>query len=597
MTYAGSQIQENLHVPTCYPGIVYIRGEAFKPDPKKWGGVDLAGGKLEYCRTLAVQDRKDFEDKGKVWEPFYPEMLDTLEPDATLKFTHCLAGISCSGARPMVSAKCEYNNAKALAGRIFRMPKENPWGRGPHLGVWEHARVFKQILLPTEMFRCPEMPFEDWLASMPSHRRRALQNAAERLARRGWNKSCETFKAFVKSELLPGFAKSDGELVRLMVMLDRLIQGPADETHVIAGKYLKPKVKQLKKVWDYDFPIFYGSNSPEKLHKWLNETLLDGASVYFWCDFSMFDNTHSNASWDFIEEMYWESGITDPLFWKVMECWRRPKGKIGAFKYQARTMNASGRDDTALANGLLNGFATYLSCCAAWLQKDLLELTVEEVQSCYNVIKLSVCGDDSLGRIPLVDDARVTDFRARMAVNISMFGFEAKLNTSVKLYDAVYLGMRPYPTEKGWFWGKTIGRSTYKMGWVRLDKKRDVMAHITGVADMHVQCSSHVPILSDLAERIVALRTGAKRTPVQLDENRPWEWTQKSGVQYDALTLQAVAETYTMNSTAGNPTQMQESHVTVNDVLDLIGAIRRIERLPCVLDHWLWKHMVVCDDL
>ena len=76
----------------------------------------------------------------------------------------------------------------------------------------------------------------------------------------------------------------------------------------------------------------------------------------------------------------------------------------------------------------------------------------------------------------------------------------------------------------------------------------------------------------------------------------PAQWTYKSGVQYDRLTLEAVAKTYSTVSTPGKPVE-HSREVRVEDVLDLIHEIEKVERLPCVLDHWLWRHMVSVDDL
>jgi hypothetical protein len=103
-----------------------------------------------------------------------------------------------------------------------------------------------------------------------------------------------------------------------------------------------------------------------------------------------------------------------------------------------------------------------------------------------------------------------------MEYNLKLFGFVPKLFTSDRLEDCVYLGMRPYPTKSGWLWGKTIGRATYKLGWVTIKGDQDLMALMTGIADMHALCSRHVPVLSDIARKIVELRRGAKRTQSSL---------------------------------------------------------------------------------
>lgn len=577
-TYSGYQVQQNYKVPSCYPGLVYVEGEVFPAPPAKLADVSLEDVKICWDKVIDTG-----RSRGRRWNTAEISDLERLAAfRPRKKFTHCLAGIGISGARPMVSAKCAYNCAKALFCRVYRLPAMREWGRGPHQGVWSKAREFIHLLLPG--FCADRMSVEDWLDTMPARRRKPLAEAAASYARTGWCDHFSKFSSFVKTEFLPGFAKT-GECSRLTNMVDRLIQGPHDATHVICGPYLKPLVKKLKTIWPSDGPIFYGSCGPEALHHFAQVALVDAAHQYFWCDFSMFDNTHSLDSWAFLESLYRDAGISDPDFWRTMAAWKQPHGSIGPLKYLARVMNASGRDDTALANGILNGFATYLSACAAWLQVPVLELTLQQVSSCFGVIKLSVCGDDSIGSLPLVSEERMKRFAADMRLNISMFGFEAKLEHSTDISRAVYLGQRLYPVDGKWFWGKTIGRAIYKMGWVLLPggfHSRDPGAHITGIADMHCLCSSHVPVLCDLAEKIRDLRKGAKRTPVALDPDRPWEWPYSGGCRYDASTISYVAEAY--NSTP-------------QEVLDVIHTIRGIDRLPAVVSHPLLDRMIVLDDL
>lgn len=589
-TYAGYQVQQNLHVPTCYPGIVKVHGEELPPKASKWAQVDV--GKSVKCDFGSARVRMSRDNAPKRWDDFEKRDLERLRVPVAPVFTHVLGGIGCSGARPMVSARTSYNCAKALLGRVFLKLPPRPWSEagGPLPGLWQKVREFVPLLLPG--FEAPRMAFREWLETMPKRRRAALQRGWDRYERAGWLKSYANFTSFVKTELLPGFGKIRGDLVRLEEMLDRAIHGPSEESHCIAGPVVKPYVRKLKEIWGWESPVFYGSCAPEKLHKWL-QVLVAEERQYFWCDFSMYDRTHSRESWEFVESLY---GCQDPDFRRVMDVWRTPKGRFGPMKYQAPVCNASGRDDTALANALLNGFATYLSVCAAWLRRPVEDLSVQEVQRCMTEIRLSVCGDDSLGWVPLCGEERMVEFRADFNTNIEKFGFVAKLCTSTQVDECVYLGMRPYPTKGGWFWGKTIGRASYKMGWMIDQPGRDPMAHVTGIADMHVLCSSHVPVLSDLAKKIVELRQGARRTPQLLDPEKPWEWTYQAGVAYDEVTLAAVARVYSRRDTAGNPCDY-EREVTVRDVQDLIGEIEKVERLPCVIDHWLWKHMVFSDDL
>lgn len=583
-------MQANLQVPTCYPGHVYVAGEQKRPDQKKWDTVRARGVEIDY--GLARLDKPGLEMPRK-WTAMVKDDLHKLRQPDPPKFTHALAGIGLSGARPMVSANTAYNKAKALLGRVYRQGKPAPWGKGPAPYIWKWAERFIPELLPE--FRTHHMGVEEWLTTMPSRRRRALEQAYERYCRTDWQMSYEKFCAFVKTELLPGFSKVGCDLDRLEEMMDRIIQGPHDVTHIIAGPWLKPMIKSLKEAWDSNNAIFYGSNSPEELHKWL-QRFVASDRLYFWSDFTMFDNTHSRESWAFMRALYRRAGVDDPNFWRVLDAWEKPKGRIGPMRYRGPVMNASGRDDTALANGVLNGIATFLSATAAYLDKPLCTLTVQDVRYARTVLLLSVCGDDSLGSVPLLSGARASIFQNKIKDNLRMFGFTAKLFSSDKLSDAVYLGMRPYPTNSGWFWGKTIGRATYKMGWALLKGERDLAAHITGVAEMHSLCSSHVPVLSDLAAKILELRSGAKRTPVALDPNKPWEWTFRSGVKYDDLTLRAVAEAYSVRPTELGQHEVDQE-VTVSDIKDLIDTIRGIQAIPCVVDHWVWRRMVLSDDL
>lgn len=494
-------------------------------------------------------------------------------------FKATLGGIGCSAAPVCVSANTDYNRLKALLGRPFRRSAVGP----PLPGIYELCSVLIDVLLPG--FRCEPMEVEEWLQSMPSRRRRALERALHIYEEGGWRAKYRTFKAFVKTEILPGFAKDGFGLVPLESFIDRLIMGPHDVTHIIAGPILKPLTRKLKEIWSPDGPIFYGSAGPEKLHKWL-QRLVQARGLYVWCDYSMYDNTHSRESWSFLEGLYRKACRTNPDFWKVMDAWRQPAGWIGPFKFRTRIVNASGRDDTALANAILNGFAFYVSLCAAFLEIPVFEVDARVLYSLFDTLFISVCGDDSLGCVPLLPVDRKLRFMHALSRNVATFGFEAKLECSERLVDAVYLGSRPMPTRSGWFWGRTIGRATYKMGWV-IDSGQDVLAHVTGIADMHVLCSSHVPVLSDLAKRIVELRQGAKRTPVPRDENRPWEWTYQSNLAYDDVTLEAVSAVYTRGAAT----------TSVSEILDLISAIEKIPSLPFVLDHPVWTRMVLMDDL
>jgi len=612
--YLGYQVQENLEVGKCYPGIVYVKPEEYPGPPSKLKDFIPGNLKLDWAQV----DNMGWGDRPIPTRalPVTPDILPLLigrQPQQ--RYSHALGGIGVSGCRPMVSAMTAHNRAKALMIRVFRELPERAWGRGPKPGTWDFAAGFVDELLPD--FVAEPMEIWDWWLTMPAHRRRDLSKAIKEYEEKGWKKGYGRFSAFVKAELLPAFAKSKGlvqegldldmsiqatlenmcglgNLVPLTEMSDRLIQAPHNVAHVVAGPILKPYVYTLKERWkeDVDSYIFYASCKPERLQSWLR-ILDDGDGWFFWMDFSMFDRTHSDASWRFMESLY---GWHGEIFAEVMKAWRAPRGTCGPFIYKGPVMNASGRDDTALANAVLNGFATYLSVTAAWFSISVRNVTVAHIRAMRAIFRLGVCGDDSLAKLPRVDAARQAQLRAAIAANLAEFGFEAKICSSEDILDVVFLGMRPYCTRSGKLWGRTIGRAAYKFGWCIKAEERDVMAWVTGVADAVVHTCTHVPVLYDMARRVSQLRDGAKRTEHHADPNKPWQEISGDGVPYDDLTLEGVARAYSRHSTPGFEVSAARM-VTVKDLWGLIGEIRTIERIPCVIDHWLLRHMVAFDEL
>lgn len=589
-TYSGYLLQQGFELPSVGTGVVFVPAREREPNQEKMTGIDLDKGdgtsRIKVAPS-ALSTRLAFGETVEATQDFYLEDLDKLVRGGEQKAGAAFAGIGCSAAPVMVSASSPYNQAKALLGRAFRQPKYHPAD-----GIFDFARQFlPEIGFNPDGLRTKAMLVEDWIESMPNHRKAPLRRAYEKYRKRGLLPGDALFKAFVKTESLPDFVKEAGELVPIARMLDRLINGPSDVSHIVAGPRLKPKIKKLKEMWHKDNFVFYGSVGPEPLHDWLQRLVQAGESTYLWVDYKMFDNTHSDASWDFVESLYLEDSDE---FSEVMRMWRQPHGKIGPFEYWARTMNASGRDDTALANGILNGVAMSLSLSAAFLGKSVWDLKPGDISGIKSEVFLSVCGDDTLARLPPgVDKA---ELKRLLVENVAQFGFECKVGMSEFIGNAVYLGNRPYPVGGTYYWGKTIGRALYKFGYVVDPKGRDVMAHITGVAEMHTQCSKHVPILADMAQRIVHLRAGRKRTVFKDDPYRPWAKTLNGALPYDDETLAFVAKVYSTEPSEFFDPGV-DRQITVADLKTLIREIEAVPTLPFVLDNWVLRHLVVFDDL
>lgn len=494
-----------------------------------------------------------------------------------------LVGPAVAGAVPFVSVNNLYNALKAVLCRVFRAPKYPA-----RVGPWASVRRLTDALLPGFFDEYQPMDVHQWISEAPARRRKAFERALE-LLKKGWSDEWEWFGSFIKSEKLPDFEPyGDGceaIIVQLAHLVDRLIQGPHDCTHLIAGPLLKPVTRRLKEVWNVNAPIFYAAVSVEKLDLWFNRVYSPN-SWGLMCDYTMFDNSHSHYSWDWVESLYRRLGLfeLEPRLAQVLRAWREPKGRMHGkgwtIKYRAYVMNASGRDDTALANALLNGAAMFLSLVSVYARKPVVALTEADVRHWSGVLNLSICGDDSLAVLPYLP---VTEevFRSELSAALASFGFTAgsdKMKISREPFDFVYLGMRPHCSEGKWYFAKTIGRALWKFGW-QLDKDGDVGAWMAGNCEQVVATQQIVPILYDTAEAYLEGYWG----PVNREEDlyRPWQRTTATPL-YDSDVVRYLARGY---------------GVSYAEFCDCIVYVRRQRCFPCVLCHPVLTKILCVDEM
>lgn len=431
------------------------------------------------------------------------------------------------------------------------------------------------------------MDMWSWIQTMPSRRRKELIRAWRKYRDSGFVPSHKyaRIQAFVKNEKLPYFGVRGGEFdVSYAEYVARLIQAPHDETHLDAGPYLKPLVKRLKRDWSWDNWLFYASVDPATLDHWLQRHCK--AASWFWADYSSFDATYSPDAWRMIESFYAQLYPTaEPSFWRAIDAWRKPIGDCrlrkdqARIRYEAPVMNASGRDDTALANALFNGIALSLSIAAAVARKPILELTALDVARVKEYANIAVVGDDSLVALSL----DVAPFAEQIVANLGEFGLVVKANHSRELVDVTFLAMMPYPVAGTFYWGPTVGRRMYKAYWQE-SPVGNLPAWTLGVAKQLAlyQC---VPVLVDSAERIIQLLPGGKVTRQRVDPNRVWSSRTAATPRYDASTIAWLARRY------------DGVGLTVSMITADIQTIRGITRLPAVAGLYTTDAAVRVDDL
>lgn len=532
-----------------------------------------------------------------------PTTLDKVQPhkiDATAepRIGSVLVGVGVSGCPPMVTHKSHTATIRAVLARIMRL---NPVTVSAAAWAAVTRLCWDTVLLGFDKQVEPLMT-DEWLATFPGPRRRVLQSAYDRWLELGcsmvdtharWCSKVLRFSIFVKREFLPRCKPEGPQLVPICAYKPRAIQPPPDWSHLAVGVMTKPLTVALEHHWSWDSHLFYAAAPPELLDKWLDKW--HASEQWYWSDYTMFDCTHSRHSWTFVEHVYRRVVPREwPLyhmFWKVLEAWRQPVGSfygkhghaVFRGRYKGRVMNASGRDDTALANALLNGVATSACMACVYFRVTLEELTPGQWRQFMGIAGIAIVGDDSLAAIPRVDSTGQPMELHRMPGLLAQFGFIAKTGASHNVRDAVFLGNRPYYVRGKWVWGPTLGRRLYKHHCC-LNPEASPLSWLAGVVKAECISYNHVPVLGAMARRCSELLTRSAPSPVADTER----WIRSIRLPPpDERTYEQCALAYSTATTI----------TTVADLKSLENMIMSINELPFVLHHQAVTNFLLVDDL
>lgn len=561
--------------PVAYPGLVKTTRETL---PLKKGVETEAvwGRDVGVCR----------KDKTGAYRLLSRDEVKKLQPRRT---PGCmLTGIGLDGFRPYMPASGPAELVDAILYRVFK--KLPPSELNPE--NFNTARKLLDELVPTMVDgEAKPLTREQWLRSMPAARKKILRKMARSMEQDGALPSrWAEFAAFCKSEKMPRFrflSTPSGEVPAENELVPRLIQPPNDSTHVSVGPLIKPLVWRLKEDWHCDNWLFYGSVCPSKLDTWINR-VAPSATSWFWSDYSSFDSTYTDCAWDMIEEVYHRAYPDAPAsFWAILREWRRPVSETRLHRdhlkvwYEGRTCNASGRDDTALANALLNGIVLALSFAAALAGKEVAALGRDDLALVRSLADITVVGDDSLVACQFDVDL----YRATIERNIRSFGLQAKVCTSTSVDEVTYLGMMPYDHGLGapqrYTWGPTIGRRFFKAYWMA-EPDRHPESWLRGVAkQMHLL--RNVPLLHESSEVVLKLTRGHQLRPVRADPDRVWDNRGEPAPHWTNSTLEQLCRRY--------------RGLTMKALLTDLSTIRQIARLPAIVRLPSVELMLAQDDL
>lgn len=556
-------------------------------------GIVLQKGTIRIRATAVPQIPNP---KGRKWLELTEKHLPLLSlGECSTKPVARLTGPAISGCYPMINSGTNYTYLTIVLCRLCRpLP---PCASG----IWDFVALFKDLLTPNHRNPPPRMSDADFLAGVEPRRRMAIKGAQELWIKTGWRPKYGRFKAFKKTEKVPGFWKKFQLTGKADYLLARMINGPHDVVHVRLGPWMKPMLNWLKSMWGPEDPYFYAAATPTKLHKWLQRLVRFGPGLYVWGDISQCESSITGPLQDFVESFYWHF-INEPEIRDILDAIRSPSGTIGDIKFQAREMNGSGRPDTSLMTTLCVGFAFVLSLTAAWNGIPLRNVTEGIMLDFFPHTVMAGCGDDNLSVVASRGRERDAQVLVDLRSNMAELGFKIKAFASYKLQDCVFLAHRPLPVNGVWYWMKTHGRCLYKLGWQE-GIKGDPRAYMNGVM-LQLKSTTCAPILLDIANAWLEQNAGAKVTLPQPDPNKPWEEMGKINPGYYADdTVAALAEAYSHMKDAKlrDDLDTQDVYITPQDVRfciqEVVGTIVSAGGIPCVLDHWLLRHMVYEDEL
>jgi len=441
-----------------------------------------------------------------------------------------------------------------------------------------------------------QMPDSEWLKTQ-----RRLADLTKALEANKCNKLPAMINAaFGKSEkfLMTTQSKVDPMArIRKKEAKLRLIQGYPDEWLAYVGPYVKTVQHRVEEMFHPKSSLFYaGAAKPEELNDWLREVQALRDTHFFVCiDYSMFDSTHSEYSFEFVEQLYY--ALVDPIdredkrMFQALYEMRHPAGILaGKIKYKAgKVMNGSGRPDTSLLNIVNSMFCLMMTITAVLFDTEPSQVTVSQVRASLDIVKVIASGDDSVCVIPKcfggvqIPQARV---EKQMSQHISQFGFIAKVEPKPNFTHMVFLGCRPYPVQGEWYWGPTIGRRIVKHHFLH-HCTQDPVAVLNGITDMEVVCYNHVPILSDLARRSAKLMEKQKFTPfAEKDSMHKVKWVDYVDQSKKARDLGLEKRCKTPRYDDGTLRHLAEVYsVSMEDLEDLIAYMQEIPSLPIVLCH------------
>jgi hypothetical protein len=333
--------------------------------------------------------------------------------------------------------------------------------------IWDRLLVLRPDYLDV-------ITFEEWNSRFPRGKAMTNRRNFEDL-QKGEDHEQAYVECFVKREAQLLLSEKDFEPQR-----PRVISAVDKKTKVSAGPFAYSLSKRMTEEWNTDNYITYaGGMSTDDLNKWIN--MGDIEWIFAFTDFSKFDLTQREECYNFETKIYNDFGAQHWIpHWKaICQMYRRTTGYFkGAIKYTVLYTRKSGSNFTSPGNSIINAIAWLAGVYYFYFCELHGETPPEYVFYCKKTmatmliallgkhLRCILMGDDNLTVLhPLhFSMDRAKKYFRLASTMVEAMGFKQTGGVTRNPLDIDFLNMIPYPTQRGYRFGKKSGRVIAKIG-------------------------------------------------------------------------------------------------------------------------------------
>lgn len=430
-------------------------------------------------------------------------------------------GYSCGfvfqGITPTVFIPCP---ATALVALCARMGVDPPFT--PEDGIWLLLEEMFYLVFPDLICKKTESKdIRDIISGYPSTKRLTYQQALAVVENGNTPRKLTQFGCFPKLEKAISETVSEGSvLIPKIKAVPRLINNPKPELNILEAPYTIAFSKLMGMFFGGDSNILWASGkTPDQINTWF-QSAWEWSLCILEDDVSFMDLSQSGDSLHFVVRTILRHVVAVPqevedlLYGQI-----KLEVKTREIKASLGNHNASGVPTTTISNSLVCILSRLFALAYSLLQRPLSANSLTDYADCIKNtvlpnIRMAVAGDDGyliIGpRFPLNHES--DRFLDAYAKGFSLTGLDVG-RSKIRCFNSgnwrlgTFLAMRPYYGTAGYEFGPEIARRLTGAFW-RLSGRGHPGVWLKGVAVGLSHCSSHVPVIQPICQRVLSIVSG-----------------------------------------------------------------------------------------